>query len=372
MNSNSSNTWITLDETEDAFILTNELYNNTSIIYQLHGPHKMHIPIQNRVMLWKWNIKTKERTTIPTCEYPIYGATIISNQLIVLVDHHGFDFYELDLSDEYSQWSQVSTLAHYCWKIHEEDRLCLPTLHKFGDAMFLKFVKKMHYYNPETGEYEMHEIPKKHRKFSQIAKVNNKCYCLLQEENRFVQYNVDKKTWNQCSPNASDDTPMMQFGKHQLITTLKVYRDRFILVHYHYEQPSPSWEFLVYDTKMDEWSGLGEWSRSVEHSQEVVTNGIWLGDHFIYYRSFLTLEPVIATLVNRVWINTTSIFDISHFVENWYIISPILLMRKLILNGRAEVKEDQVSVLLYKIIVDIDDMILHRILYFLIVSPQSD
>ena len=319
---------------------------------------------------------------ISTCEYPIYGATIISNRLIVLVENCGFDFYELDLSNENSQWSQVYTLAHYCWKIHEEDRLCLPTMHKFGDAMFLKFVKTMHYYNPETGIYERHKIPRKYRKFSQIAKVNNKCYCLLQEENRFVQYNIVMKTWNQCAPNASDDTPMIHFSKHQLTTTLKVYQDRFILVHYHYKEPSsyPTWEFMVYDTKMDEWSGLGEWSgltNKIIHDsgvgkQEIVKCGIWLGDHFIYYHVVKICELDLATLMGTYDIRTTSILDISHFVENWNIVCPFVLMQKLNHDGRAEAKEDQVLVLMYKIMVEIDDMILHHILYFLIDSPQGD
>ena len=101
-----------LDETEDAYILTNEIYDNTTIIYQLHGPYKRYISVENRVKLWKWNIKTKEKTMIPTCEYPIYGATIVSNRLYVLVDNRGNDFYELNLSDKYSTWSQVHTLAY--------------------------------------------------------------------------------------------------------------------------------------------------------------------------------------------------------------------------------------------------------------------
>ena len=363
-----------LDETEDAYILTNEIYDNTTIIYQLHGPYKRYISVENRVKLWKWNTKTKEKTMIPTCEYPIYGATIVSNRLYVLVDNRGNDFYELNLSDENSPWSQVHTLAYNCWKIHEEDRLSLPTMHKFGDCMFLKFTKKMHYYNPITGEYAMHKIPKEYRNFSQIAKVNNKCYCLLQEENRFVQYNIVMKTWNLCSPNASDDTPMIYFSKHQLTTTLKVYQDRFILVHYHYEEPLPSWEFMVYDTKMNEWSGLGEWSGSdqLSHYQENEKYGIWLGDHFIYYVSATTSEPVIATLVKKVKKKAISIFDISHFVENWNVICPIVLMRKLIHDGRAEEKENKVSVLMHKIMVEIDDMLFRYILRFLIDSPQSD
>ena len=59
---------------------------------------------------------------------------------------------------------------------------------------------------------------------------------------------------------------------------------------------------MVYDTKMNEWSGLGEWSGSdqLSHYQENEKYGIWLGDHFIYYVSATTSEPVIATLVKKV------------------------------------------------------------------------
>ena len=367
------------DETEDAFILTNEVYDNTTIIYQLHGPYKTHIPIENRVKLWKWNMKTKEKTTLPTCEYPIYGATIVSNQLIVVVNNRGNDFYALDLSVEHSQWDPIYKLNYKCWKIQEEDRFCLPTMHKFGNGMFLKFTKKMHYYNPITAEYEMHKIPKEYRTFSLTAKVNNDCYCLLQEEHRFVKYNMVRKTWIQCVPNASDETSMLYFSEHQLTTTLKVYQDRFILVHYHYETPSPSWEYLIYDTKMDEWSGFGEWSRlfNFNGSDQILDYredekfGIWLGDHFLYYRSITTFVPVVATLVKEVKVQSTNIFDISQFLENWNVVRPIVLMRRLIHEGRAVAKENQVSVLMHKLMVEMNHDIWENILVFLLDSPRS-
>ena len=127
-----------------------------------------------------------------------------------------------------------------------------------------------------------------------------------------------------------------------------MYQDRFIFVHYDYEGPASNpytttWEFMVYDTNVDVWSGL---PNQVSHNSsdghyDTIKYGLWFGDHFIYFLSVTNMVRDIATLAVPVKHATTPIYYISYFVENWHIIRPFVLMRKLIANVSAEAKQNQ-------------------------------
>ena len=130
---------------------------------------------------------------------------------------------------------------------------------------------------------------------------------------------------------------------------------------------------MIYDTNVDVWSGLSNQvsQNSSDGHHYTIKYGFWFGDDFIYYLSVTNIVRDITMLAVSVKHTTTSIYDISCFVENWNIIRPFVLMRKLITNGRAEAKQNQISFVLYSIM-HIDEMILHNILSFLRYLPQSD
>ena len=334
-----STVWLTWKDRHYVMV-SHGLYKENIILgCRLNGDDD-HDSSSEEACLVMFNVKTKEFKLLPCFKAHIWESVIVNEFLYATPKET--PLHRIDLSKNI-EWEEVKGI-----NITEDE-----TVHSGGDKLLIDFQSYYVLYNPDTQKKTVLKHGS-HVYWGRYVPVKDNYYYFavkFSDPSNWVcdVYNMKSQLWEDI-PKITKDFSVTHMTLE--IQTIHVYNDRWILLYVEYCHGT-TWNFWIFDTHTKQWT------ETETLCTPEIDNFIWIRDKFIRCECY---DP------NESSPCPTEIYDISHFLSNWYIIEHLVLLRKLVNTGRAHCIKNtnsEVDVVAQKLMMDLDlDMFRTVLSYF--------